>query len=152
MTPYVGAVFNTAGAVKWLEAAQAAFNTSIMRALERTAEQAATYAKTSTLYRSHTYGLRKSITWGAQLGSTSAHAVVRASAPYAGFVENGTKPHDITPRRAQVLRFQQNGAIRFARIVHHPGTAPRPFMAQAADKVTPLFERLVNEAITKALT
>lgn len=152
MTPYVGSVFHTEGAIAWLEAAQSAFNASIMRALERTAEQAATYAKTSTLYRSRTYGLRKSITWGAQLGSTSAHAVVRASAPYAGFVENGTKPHDITPRRKSVLRFQQNGAIRFSRIVHHPGTAPRPFMAQAAEKVTPLFERLVNEAIAKALT
>jgi hypothetical protein len=122
----------------------------IMNALSRTAELASSYAKTSTLYKSHTYGLRSSIQWGTQLGAKSAHAVMRASAPYAAFVENGTKPHTITAKRQTTLRFVQNGAVRFSRSVRHPGTKPRPFMAQAQDRATPLLERLMGEAISRA--
>ena len=122
----------------------------ILKALERTAQLASTYAKTSTLYKSHTYGLRSSITWGAQLGTSQASAVMRASAPYAGFVEFGTRPHAIEARRKSTLRFVQNGAVRFARIVHHPGTKPRPFMAQAQERATPLLERLMGEAVQRS--
>ncbi len=121
-----------------------------MKALERTAQLATTYAKTSALYKSHTYGLRSSINFGTQMGSTSAHAVMRASAPYAAFVENGTRPHTIEARRKSTLRFVQNGAIRFARAVRHPGTKARPFMAQAQDRATPLLERLMGEAVVRA--
>ncbi len=124
----------------------------IMAALARTAELASGYARTSALYKSHTYGLRSSIQWGTQLGAQTAHAVMRASAPYAAFVENGTKPHTIEPRHASVLRFVQNGAVRFSRSVNHPGTAPRPFMAQAQDRATPLLERLMGEAFAHAFT
>lgn len=134
------------------ELGQRNFPGEVMKALERTAQLATTYAKTSTLYKSHTYGLRSSITWGAQMGTSSAHAVMRASAPYASFVEFGTKPHTIEARRGTHMRFVQNGAIRFARIVHHPGTKPRPFMAQAQERATPLLERLMGEALARAFT
>ncbi len=135
-----------------LEKAARTLNEEIMHALARTAELASGYARTSALYKSHTYGLRSSIQWGTQLGATSAHAVMRAAAPYAAFVENGTKPHTIEARRKTTLRFVQNGAVRFSRIVHHPGTAPRPFMAQAQDRATPLLERLMGEAFVRAFT
>ncbi len=129
----------------------------VMTALARTAELASSYAKSgigmrNVLYVSHTYGLRSSITWGTQAGSKSFHAVMRASAPYAAFVENGTKAHTIEPKRRQALRFVQNGAVRFSRIVNHPGTAPRPFMAQAQERATPLLERLMGEAFARAFT
>ncbi len=121
-----------------------------MHALERTAQLATTYAKTSALYKSHTYGLRNSISFGTQLGATSAHAVMRASAPYAAFVENGTRPHTISANNKQALRFVQNGAVRFAKVVRHPGTKATHFMAKAQERATPLLERLMGEAVNRA--
>lgn len=42
----------------------------------------------------------------------------------ASYIENGTRPHLIRPRRAGgLLRFQsRGGGIVYARVVHHPGT------------------------------
>ncbi len=135
---------------KSLENATKNLNDEVMKALARTAELASGYARTSVLYKSHTYGLRSSIQWGTQLGSSSAHAVMRASAPYAEYIENGSKPHTIEPNRKQALRFVQNGAVRFSRIVHHPGTKATHFMTLAQERATPLLERLMGEAFARA--
>lgn len=73
---------------------------------------------------------------------TQFHARVEASAPYAAFMEFGTKPHVIRPRFKKVLAWggarRLTGTLRsgskpthFAMEVHHPGTAPRPFMMPA---------------------
>lgn len=41
---------------------------------------------------------------------------------YAGMVSGGTRPHVITPRNAQALRFQaRSGEIVYAQRVNHPG-------------------------------
>lgn len=144
--------FHSQDAARSLEKAERTLNAEIMHALARTAELASTYAKTSALYKSHTYGLRSSIQWGTQQGASSAHAVMRASAPYAHWVENGTKPHTIEARRKSTLRFVQNGAVRFSRIVHHPGTKATNFMAKAQERATPLLERLMGEAFIRAFT
>jgi hypothetical protein len=112
-------------------------------ALKHTAQYAALMARTSRLYKSHTFGLQKSIT-GALIGP--GHSRASANAPYATYVENGTRAHFIFPVRAKALRFMQNGAVRFAAWVWHPGTKARPFMQEAAVKTEPLFERLVKEA------
>jgi hypothetical protein len=74
-----------------------------------------------------------------------SHAVVRARVNYAGFVEYGTRAHEIRPRNKRVLRFAANkgsarltGSVRrggdaaFARSVHHPGTRPQPFLIPGA--------------------
>jgi hypothetical protein len=76
---------------------------------------------------------------------TEAHVV--ASARYAGYVEFGTRPHEITPRAKKALRFaataagrrltgtpRKGAAVVFAKRVHHPGTRPHPFMRPAAEK------------------
>lgn len=53
-------------------------------------------------------------------------------APHAGYLEKGTRPHLILPRRGQFLRFTgKSGAIVFARVVHHPGTKPYRIMERA---------------------
>ena len=54
---------------------------------------------------------------------------------YAAFVNDGTRPHIIRPRRAQVLRFTVGGRTVFAKVVHHPGTRPRPFLDRALREV-----------------
>jgi len=54
---------------------------------------------------------------------------------YAAFVNDGTRPHIIRPRRAQVLRFTVGGRTVFAKVVHHPGTRPYPFLDRALREV-----------------
>ena len=67
---------------------------------------------------------------------------------YAPHVEFGTKPHDIRPRSKkalswishQVFDVAWSGRV-FAKIVHHPGTPPRPFLFPAFEMERPNFER-----------
>jgi hypothetical protein len=57
-------------------------------------------------------------------------STIRARAPYAGFVINGTPPHIIRAKDG-ALRFQIGGATVFARSVNHPGTRPNDFFGRA---------------------
>jgi HK97 gp10 family phage protein len=79
---------------------------------------------------------------------SDTHVTIEAQAAYAGFVERGTRPHIIRPRNAKALRFaataagqrlsgsaRRGAAVIFARIVHHPGTRPQPYMWPAARDV-----------------
>lgn len=55
---------------------------------------------------------------------------------YAAAVNDGTAPHIIRPRNAQALRFRIGGRVVYARVVHHPGTRPNPFLDRALREVT----------------
>lgn len=81
----------------------------------------------------------------------TATTVVQGAGVY---LEYGTRPHIIRPRNARVLRFPAkgvpttlggrvrtsaarklgNGAFVFAKVVHHPGTKPQPFMVPGAQR------------------
>ncbi len=82
---------------------------------------------------------------------TDVFAIVQATAPYAAFVELGTKAHVIRPRSKRILAWPANaagarlsgrartstrrggnGGMRFARVVHHPGTKAQPYLVPAA--------------------
>lgn len=54
---------------------------------------------------------------------------------YAQMVNDGTRPHIIRPRRAQALRFTIGGRVVYAKVVHHPGTRPNPFLDKALQQV-----------------
>jgi HK97 gp10 family phage protein len=61
---------------------------------------------------------------------------VAADTHYAVFVEKGTRPHVIMPKRAKVLKFTaRDGNEVYARKVNHPGTRPQPFMERALRRV-----------------
>jgi HK97 gp10 family phage protein len=81
-------------------------------------------------------------------------AKIQALAPYAKFVVEGTRPHEIRPASASVLVFKaKNGDLVFTRLVRHPGTKPNPFLQRAVDKAqdqvddiwAELFEDLAEE-------
>lgn len=58
--------------------------------------------------------------------------VIRVSHPAALYVVNGTRAHQIRPRRpGGVLRFTVNGQVVYARVVNHPGTKPNSFLKDA---------------------
>jgi len=59
---------------------------------------------------------------------------VTVGVPYAAYVEFGTRPHVIRPVRARALRFKVGGDVVFAKLVHHPGTKPNPFMRRTAER------------------
>jgi len=65
---------------------------------------------------------------------------VGTDSPVGTYLEQGTRPHIIRPVRAKALRFEVNGEVVFARLVHHPGTRPYPWLM-------PAFERAVNETL-----
>lgn len=83
---------------------------------------------------------------------TATHATIEARTPYAAAVEFGSRPHIIKPVRASVLAWPVAGARRLsgrartsggkavgpfirAKLVHHPGTKPQPYLIPAIRKV-----------------
>jgi HK97 gp10 family phage protein len=76
-------------------------------------------------------------------------ATVGPRAPYAIYVEYGTRPHVIRPVHARALRFEAGGHIVFAAWVQHPGTRPQSFIRQTAETVRGeagrVFERVWRE-------
>ena len=93
-------------------------------------------------------------------GPVSAeHAVIEARAPYAAAVELGAKPHIIKPKNAKVLAWggerRLSGKLKsgskpthFAKLVHHPGNKPFPYLvpgAKAALKKAGLLAAIVEK-------
>ncbi len=69
-------------------------------------------------------------------------------------MNDGTKAHEIRPRKAKRLRFQVGGQTVFAKGVQHPGTRPDGFFdrgAEAADKALELEARGGVERIRRAV-
>ncbi|GAS98799.1 Gp22 [Mycolicibacterium canariasense] len=69
------------------------------------------------------------------VGPRTVTGSVHATADYALYVHEGTRPHVIRPRNAAVLRFEVGGRTVFARLVRHPGTKARPFLRNAGERV-----------------
>jgi len=59
---------------------------------------------------------------------------IEAHTRYAWYHHQGTKPHVITGD----LKFRSGSRITHARVVHHPGTKPNPFLRDAL----PIFMRV----------
>lgn len=68
--------------------------------------------------------------------SLRGSVTVGSDVEYAGYVNDGTRPHVIRPRRTGgVLRFSVGGQVVYARVVNHPGTRARPFLDRALREV-----------------
>lgn len=75
--------------------------------------------------------------------SSGFSTVAHGAAPYLEF---GTRPHIIRPKTAKALRWASGGnatlagrprggaPVQFAKVVHHPGTKPYPFMVPGTEK------------------
>jgi len=87
-----------------------------------------------------------------------------------GWLDKGTKAHDIYPRNARMLRFPggpysaktrpgfigsqtggASGAIIFRRFVHHPGTKPRGWSTIIAKKWRSRVAQLIQRQISIAI-
>lgn len=82
----------------------------------------------------------------------SGRVLVGPTAPYAGYVEFGTAPHEIRPKKqGGVLVFTAGGQKVYARVVKHPGTKPQPFVQPAFDAWVDSLGPMVAEANVKHL-
>jgi HK97 gp10 family phage protein len=92
--------------------------------------------------------LRRTIEYKYKPISVSIYPTVN----YAKFVEYGTKPHVILPKRAKALRFKtKGGKWVITRKVQHPGTKANAFVKRAYEKsikpVTDLFQDLIDRIL-----
>ncbi len=120
------------------------------RAARLAAESAERKAREVAPVRSGT--LRDSVTHRSATGSENiARYDVIASAKYASFVSQGTRPHLIVARRKRALHFFVGGKEVFAQRVRHPGTKPNPFwwltLSHAADQLLAATERAMQDAV-----
>lgn len=119
-------------------------------AVNDAAQEGAREAKAAGRYRDRTGRLRGSIEAKEPRGTPAGYeAVMVARAPYASFVEGGTRPHIIRPKqrfsqgrvtRGSVLVFQAGGRTVYASFVRHPGTNPLPFMGPGFQKAERVLE------------
>lgn len=65
-------------------------------------------------------------------GGANPLGIVMVDHPAASFVLQGTKPHDIRPRKpGGYLRFEIGGDVIYTKLVHHPGTKANNFLWKA---------------------
>lgn len=82
--------------------------------------------------------MRSHIGWRYGRDTLGLYAVVESTArtpdgaPYALFVEVGTRPHEIRTKGRYPLRNRKTGQV-FGPVVDHPGTAPQPYLRPALD-------------------
>lgn len=116
--------------------------------LQEVAKVAYRAARSTTLFKDRTGELRGTIDI-VDKGAYWKRVIARAR--HGRFIEEGTKAHVILPRRGRFLKFVVGGHTVFARKVNHPGTAKRPFMANAAAAGGQAMRVLFDEGIAKAI-
>jgi hypothetical protein len=136
------------GTLAGLELLEAGIIQAIGLTLRSGIEATETSAKATTLWKDKSGGTRGSIR-GEFQGFSSGFVTAGGA---SRFLESGTQPHTIVGK--PVLRFVVNGEVLFRRMVHHPGTAERPFMTEARrvgeQAVAYGAEYFVGEAIRRA--
>jgi hypothetical protein len=82
--------------------------------------------------------------------AAATKVTVGTTVPYAKYVTQGTRPHDIYPRDKQALFWA--GAAHPVRMVHHPGTKPNPFISDAEDAMLLPVIAAIAKGVLKAET
>ena len=74
----------------------------------------------------------------------------RTGFPYPKVIEEGSKPHTITPTVKKCLHFFTKGGVEvFAKSVRHPGTKPRRVFGRARDFAVKEIPRLVRKFLAR---
>lgn len=133
---------------------------SKLKALDAAMREGARDATKATAEESRRF-IQSGAYWTNRTGKTSAsfrvvrfgatgHSVTSNNA-IAGYLETGTRPHVISAKPGGTLRFVQNGQVRFAKSVRHPGTKPKHF-AEAEDvRTAPILESRALKAAEAAV-
>lgn len=75
---------------------------------------------------------------------------VGTTVPYARYVVGGAAPHIISPRKANILGWQDVDGFRFSTKVHHPGQRANKFPERGIRLVEPLLYEIFTEIVRKS--
>lgn len=79
-------------------------------------------------------------------GVEGNYIYVASATPYDVYVEYGSTPHEIKPKRRKALAFKKDGKEVIVKKVRHPGARPQPFLRPAANEgKAKLIELLTRE-------
>lgn len=120
----------------------------VKRATLRYYEMVHEHIDSGRSFTPRTGNLQQSILWQ----SSGLSGKVYANKKYAPFVELGTRPRIIRPRRAKALAFTVEGKLLFASEVKHPGSRPYPFMFADLQRRKREIARVFREEIKRWLT
>lgn len=138
-------------ALKDLARVQADMLAAARQVLGQLAALAAAHARSTTTFKDQTGALRKSIVRG-EKGTWALFVKAGGrDAPYAQWIEAGSKEHEIKARRARFLRFEQNGQVVFRKRVFHPGTKAARFMQSARDTSEGVANQYLEAGINAAI-
>jgi hypothetical protein len=145
----------------------AAFIREMSKAVDKSADDMlADFRKTTRTWKTDVkfYARPK----GGRLGRRDLVITVYTNSQIYQYVEAGTKPHTIRPKKAKALKFLSNyraktrpgfigsgsggasGDDVFAQEVHHPGAKARNFAAIIAKRHAPRFKKNVDAAMARA--
>lgn len=81
----------------------------------------------------------------------SDRVVIGPDTEYAAFVEFGTAPHEIRPKKGKVLAWRGPGGMVYATKVNHPGTKAQPYVRPAFERWVDTLGQLAAEANIRRL-
>ena len=84
---------------------------------------------------------------------SGARVILQNTAKHAHFIEHGTRPHWIYPRRPGgrlVFWWDKTGRVMHLRRVWHPGTRPYRFLHNATHQASLRFGTLIAPELAKA--
>ncbi len=106
------------------DAVEKSLRRAIMIAAETYVRDIHDWIDSGRAFTPRTGNLQRSITW---YMNTETSARIIAQADYAKYVEFGTKPHIILPKRRKALKIPTPEGYIFRKKVSHPGSKPYPF-------------------------
>jgi len=123
---------------------EVACSVAIGEALEAAENAARNAIKATTKRRT---GALEDKLQGVMLSTTSGKFF--ALAEHARYIDEGTPPHIIAAKGGRWLRFEQAGTVMFRRVVRHPGTKPRPFVASAQASGQMALRNTLNQIVNQ---
>lgn len=119
--------------------------------LGQVAAFAAAHERATAAFKDRTGALRASIVRGQKGPWAQFVSVGGKAARYAIWIEAGSDPHEIRAKRRKALRFIQNGQVRFAKRVFHPGTKATRFVQTARDAAELEATRLITKGLNDVI-
>lgn len=129
------------------------FNKHIRLAIKESITEIQEEARQTHTFHADTGSLERSIdTRFSFIGTPSGEVFLNtAKAEYGPFVHQGTKPHDIFPKKKKALRFPKGKEFIFTKFVHHPGTKKDQFLFDALRAKREEINQIFKEYTGKAL-
>ena len=129
-----------------------AFRRNLRLAVEASAIEVATTAKMEHRYKQRHGRLKDAVQTAIGESGMEARVYLDGNiAPYAVFIHEGIKPHDIFPKRRKALRWVDGNKFLFAKRVRFPGWNSDPFIYDALESnqetIVRIFDRYTERAL-----